>query len=146
MFLRGVMQCIVKSGLSSAMISLLHNCVHPPKMDSNPLKTACIHVAAHMAGAWKEHNSSGHANNPLKTVCIHVTAHMAGSWQHNSSGHANNPLKTVCNTNTTQQRPESPMVNLTWHACKYNVHKLHQRYILISRSGQLTKIYDIISK
>ena len=25
-----------------------------------------------------------------------------------------------------QQRPESPMVALTWHVCKYKVHKLHQ--------------------
>ena len=29
-----------------------------------------------------------------------------------------------------QQRPESPTVTLTWHACKYKVYKLHQRYIL----------------
>ena len=29
-----------------------------------------------------------------------------------------------------QQRPESPAVTLTRHACKYKVHKLHQRYIL----------------
>ena len=28
-----------------------------------------------------------------------------------------------------QQRPESPTVTLTWRACKYKVHKLHQRYI-----------------
>ena len=28
-----------------------------------------------------------------------------------------------------QQRPELPTVTLTWHACKYKVHKLHQRYI-----------------
>ena len=27
-----------------------------------------------------------------------------------------------------QQRPESPTVTLTWHVCKYKVHKLHQRY------------------
>ena len=26
--------------------------------------------------------------------------------------------------------PESPTVILTWHACKYKVHKLHQRYVL----------------
>ena len=25
-----------------------------------------------------------------------------------------------------QQRPESPTVAFTWHACKYKVHKLHQ--------------------
>ena len=30
----------------------------------------------------------------------------------------------------TQQKPESPVVTLTWHASKYKVHKLHQRYIL----------------
>ena len=29
-----------------------------------------------------------------------------------------------------QQRPKSTTVALTWHACKYKVHKLHQRYIL----------------
>ena len=29
-----------------------------------------------------------------------------------------------------QQRPESPMVTLMWHASKYKVHKLHQRYII----------------
>ena len=36
-----------------------------------------------------------------------------------------------------QQRPESPTVTLTWHACKlYMVHKLHPRYILhMQRSG-----------
>ena len=33
-------------------------------------------------------------------------------------------------TQVQQQRPESPTVTLTWHACKYKVHKLHQRYSL----------------
>ena len=33
-------------------------------------------------------------------------------------------------TQVQQQRPESPTVTLTWHACKYKVHKLHMRYIL----------------
>ena len=33
---------------------------------------------------------------------------------------------------TQQQRPELPTVTLTWHACKYEVRKLHQRYILKS--------------
>ena len=59
------MHCTVKSGLSSATISLLHNCIHPPKMDSNPLKMACVHVAAHMAGPRQEQNLSGQAHNPL---------------------------------------------------------------------------------
>ena len=30
-------------------------------------------------------------------------------------------------TQTQQQRPESPTVTLTWHASKYQGHKLHQR-------------------
>ena len=30
-----------------------------------------------------------------------------------------------------QQRPESPTVTLTWHACKYKIHKLHQRCSLM---------------
>ena len=33
-------------------------------------------------------------------------------------------------TQVQQQRPESPTVTLTWHTCKYEVDKLHQRYIL----------------
>ena len=33
-------------------------------------------------------------------------------------------------TQTQRQRPESPMVTLTWHAIKYKVHKPHQKYIL----------------
>ena len=32
-------------------------------------------------------------------------------------------------TQTQQQRPESPAVTLTWHACKHKVHKVHQKYI-----------------
>ena len=32
-------------------------------------------------------------------------------------------------TQVQQQRPESHTVTLTWHARKYTVHKLHQRYI-----------------
>ena len=30
-------------------------------------------------------------------------------------------------TQAQQQRPELPMVTLTWHACNYKVHKLHQK-------------------
>ena len=37
-------------------------------------------------------------------------------------------------TQIQQQRPESPTVTLTWHACKYKVHQLRQRYILRSLS------------
>ena len=32
-------------------------------------------------------------------------------------------------TTTQHERPESPRVTLTWHASKYRVQKLHQRYI-----------------
>ena len=32
-------------------------------------------------------------------------------------------------TQVQQQRPESPSVTLIWHAYKYKVHKVHQRYI-----------------
>ena len=39
----------------------------------------------------------------------------------------NQRLKYV--TQVQQQRPESSAVTLTWHACKYKVHKLHQRYM-----------------
>ena len=36
-------------------------------------------------------------------------------------------------TQVQKQRPESPTVTLTWHACKCKAHKLHQRYILSIR-------------
>ena len=35
-----------------------------------------------------------------------------------------------------QQRPESPTVTLTWHTCKYKVHKLDHRYILKTSSSR----------
>ena len=35
------------------------------------------------------------------------------------------------------------MVSLTWHVCKYNVHKLHQRYIL--RKGLSKQIWCLTS-
>ena len=31
------------------------------------------------------------------------------------------------------------MITLTWHACKYKVHKLHQRYILKQSPGKVKK-------
>ena len=36
-----VMRCIIMWGLSSAMINVLHNSIHPPEMEINPPKTAC---------------------------------------------------------------------------------------------------------
>ena len=39
-------------------------------------------------------------------------------------------LRAKSVTQVHQQRPELPTVTLTWHACKYKVHKLHQWYIL----------------
>ena len=32
-------------------------------------------------------------------------------------------------TQTQQQRPESPTVNLTWHVSKYKAHKLHLSFL-----------------
>ena len=42
------------------------------------------------------------------------------------------------------QRPESPTVTLTWHACKYKVHKLHQRYILLFGISLLLHCYALV--
>ena len=39
-------------------------------------------------------------------------------------------------TQVQQQSAESPTVTLTRHACKYKVHKLHQRYMLIHKLHQ----------
>ena len=40
-----------------------------------------------------------------------------------------------------QQRPESPMVTLTWHACKYKVQN-HQRYILTFKINKNKFIFN----
>ena len=40
-------------------------------------------------------------------------------------------LRSKYVTYVQQQRPESPTVTLTWHACKYKVHTFQQRYIFI---------------
>ena len=40
-------------------------------------------------------------------------------------------------TQKQQQRPESLTVTFTWHASNYKVHKLYQKYILISGEKQL---------
>ena len=50
------------------------------------------------------------------------------------STHKGVNLRSKYVTQVQQQRPESPTVTLTWHACKYKVHKLHHRYI-IEHSG-----------
>ena len=55
-------------------------------------------------------------------------------WKKQEAHHAESTHKGVNQHSkyiiqVQQQRPESPMVTLIWHACKYNVHKLHQRYI-----------------
>ena len=34
--------CIVMWGISSALISSLHNSIHPPQMEMNPPKAACV--------------------------------------------------------------------------------------------------------
>ena len=58
---------------------------------------------------------------------MHVCTFQPGSFTGWDSEGVNQRLKYV---RQVQQRPEPPTVTLTWHACKYKVHKLHQRYIL----------------
>ena len=47
------------------------------------------------------------------------------------STHKGVNLRSKYVTQGQQQRPESPTVTLTWHACKYKVHTFQQRYIFI---------------
>ena len=64
------------------------------------------------------------------TYCLKCTEHgLTGSNTQPLHKGVNLHSKVV--TQVQQQRPEPPTVTLTWHACKYKVHKLHQRYILI---------------
>ena len=43
-----------------------------------------------------------------------------------------------------QQGPESPTVTLTWHACKYKVHKLHQRRYINSTRGTSSSLVEFM--
>ena len=52
------------------------------------------------------------------------------SFSFSESTHKGGNKRSKYVTQTQQRRPESPPVTLTWHACKYKVHKLHQKYIL----------------
>ena len=54
----------------------------------------------------------------------------------NESRHKGVNQRSKYVTQVVQQRLELPTVTLTWHACKYNVHKLHQRYILKEKSKE----------
>ena len=47
------------------------------------------------------------------------------------STHKGVNLRSKSVTQVQQQRPDSPTVTLTWHACKYKVHKLHHRCIIL---------------
>ena len=49
-------------------------------------------------------------------------------------------------TQAQQQRPELPMVTLTWCMCKYKVHTLHQRYILDMMKDEGSLMTDAKSK
>ena len=58
---------------------------------------------------------------------VHVCTFQPGSFTGWDSEGVNQRLKYV---RQVHQRPEPPTVTLTWHACKYKVARLHQRYIL----------------
>ena len=60
-----VVCCRVMWGLSSATISSLHNCIHPPEMEINPLKTAygctCVGV--------RKKQPHTQSSNPMECIC-----------------------------------------------------------------------------
>ena len=57
---------------------------------------------------------------------------------HAKSTHKGDNQRSKYVTRIQRQRPESPTVTLTWHACKYKVHKLHQRYSSIFSTWTLS--------
>ena len=64
----------------------------------------------------------------LSSSCIPIHGFRIGTANHLPSTHKGVNWRSKDITNAQQQRPESPTVTLTWHACKYKVHKLHQTY------------------
>ena len=61
------------------------------------------------------------------------TSNASSLNQSNESTHKGVNSRSKDVTQAQQKRPELPSVALTWHAFKYKVHKLHQRYILKKR-------------
>ena len=57
----------------------------------------------------------------------------------NQSTHKGVNQRSKYVTQVQQQRLESPAVTLTWHACKYKVHKLHQRYPTVTLTWHACK-------
>ena len=52
------------------------------------------------------------------------------TWFFNTYQQTRRLISTWKTSNKQQQRLESPTLTLTWHASKYKVHNLHQRYVL----------------
>ena len=65
--------------------------------------------------------------NCIPGVCILVTNLKQNESQsaHAESKHKGVHKRSKSVTQVQQQRPESPTVTFTWHACKYKVQKLH---------------------
>ena len=70
------------------------------------------------------------SQNSVKRVGEDATV-KATNFSHTESTYKGVNSKMSHNHNMWQ-RPESPTVTLTWHVCKYRVHKLHQRFVLKS--------------
>ena len=73
--------------------------------------------------SFTSHNSTDSVND-LQSVVYFLSSLF-------ESTHKGVNLRSKYVTQVQQQRPESPTVTLTRHACTYKVHELHQRYIFI---------------
>ena len=64
-----------------------------------------------------------------------LTSYLFIYWLNQHTSELISTQKTSCKHNN---RPESLLVTLTWHAFKYKVNMLHQRYILMCLTDWLT--------
>ena len=60
--------CIVMWGLSSALISSLYNSIHPPEMEMNPPKAACVCCPGDGVTKRGGHTCSP-SSHPMESIC-----------------------------------------------------------------------------
>ena len=139
-----------KASKTSPRVCIIHNVNHfQTKVTTLSKKQLAMSSASTDAYAWRR--SEFHSYSKLISLNIgwfspRISPKMLPSFhefrwsmfekyntqKHNRKNQHTRELISVRNTSAAQvqlqqQRPESPTVTLTWHACKYKVHKHHQR-------------------
>ena len=124
-----------KTGDKNNLLSPLHTPEsHKAYSEWSLLKQPCLHAKSHPK-SWSTINSNA-ADCSVWVLLVLLFKLMLQIWNRTRPSALVQNQQTqrqlafkIPLTQVQQQRPESPTVTLTRHACKHKVHKLHQRYI-----------------